>query len=522
MLRSDIKELLNDFEERMKFVNIIRSITVTRCPEDIRKMFKNDENFDILNNIIFMTLLFIKDRTLKDEKSCTISDVAMFLDNIAVTLPEDCTIDPDRLATYIVVNVFQNSGQLMEYNTYDSETETFKKSSIRLVNETASTYNLTDTSFDFLYRSKEIASEFDYSVTRFKLQECMRHKDYHDALEQSKELILKLRHMVNNFDAFIYKCKENVTNVTADEYTKITEQFRELMNSEYEEFEQMQKKAATEAKDIQTAVENGVDSAEARKNLKDLCEIDRNLNILISEQRALINKKHDVSVSYEEMLKTSFSVARFERLHFERDILTPMKGLDGNSLLDATNVLLYPLLRPEFERMSLPDYCYQFECISEEEKREIGVDLTSEDTKSEAIREKNRIQLEICISLFDYMTKHPVFEIKEYIESIPKGDIARWCKDKMLLNILFTLFSSQYINLDEIRSEDNVVTEPNGELNLLWAINQLPKYCLAVKNVTFVNNSDTFTYVIEDDGQEKVMELTNFIMEVNTSEHECS
>ena len=162
-LRTELSELLAGFEKRMRFINIVRCLLEYKYPDHIREMIPDKK---ILDNLIVAVLVFIKDRTLGTEQTCTVADVERFLEDISPILPDTCRIDPRVMARYVIVDVLQNGGVLTEFTTYFSTTGSFAPMAIRLINEEKGSYHLTDDAFDFLFRSKEIESELDYSVTR--------------------------------------------------------------------------------------------------------------------------------------------------------------------------------------------------------------------------------------------------------------------------------------------------------------------------------------------------------------------
>lgn len=99
------------------------------------------------------------------------------------------------------------------------------------------------------------------------------------------------------------------------------------MVDEQRELQEIHKTALREAEAIKNALESGADTEEARKNLRELNEINKNLDLTITEQRSLINAKNLASDSYNQILRDSFAIKSFERMNFDQDIMVKLRRM---------------------------------------------------------------------------------------------------------------------------------------------------------------------------------------------------
>ena len=321
-LRPEIAELLSGFDKRMKFINIARFLLDYSYKDHIKAMIPDRE---IVDNLIVAVLVFIKERTLGNEQNCRLEDVAEFLDDISCVVPTEFKYDAAELARFIIVDVLQKGGVLTNYKVLFSAKESFEQAPVRLIEEEKGTYHLTDDGFDFLFRSKEIESELDYSVTRFRLAEYMKRDNYAEALDQSRELVSKIRNMKVSMDDFIRRCRENIAKISVDQYETVVMRVRSLLETEYEELRAIQDNAKERSEKLTQAQQSGVTTEEIKKHRIALKEIIGNIQLTIEEQRALINKKMSLSEEYQGILSDSYAMSRYERLSFDQDILALLR-----------------------------------------------------------------------------------------------------------------------------------------------------------------------------------------------------
>ena len=510
-LRSELSELLAGFEKRMKFINIVRCLLDYKYPDHIREMIPDKR---ILDNMIVAVLVFIKDRTLGTEQTCTIADVERFLEDFSVVLPANYNTNPKILARYIIVDVLQNGGVMAEFTTFYSASESFEPMAIRLINEEKGSYHLTDDAFDFLFRSKEIESELDYSVTRFRMKEYMRRDNYEDALDASRELVSRIRNMKVSMDDFLLRCREDISKITVDQYETVVGRIRSLLEDEYKELTEIQAAAKERAKNLEEALQNGIGTEDTQKHRSALKEIIENISLTIDEQRTLINKKASLSESYQALIRENFVVNRFERLNFERDILSPLRKMD-TSLGDAAKFFLFMLTKPEFDKKFSVENFYAPQGKISENEAEEGLDITGEETDYEKqIEIRNTRFRNISCDLFRFMEHKDHFKISDFIDSLRVSELKEYSTENALPSVMLSLFAMQELNIEEWKNGERFTVIPNGEFELAWCLEEIPEEYLQIKQIIFTKTNSNFSFSAEQDGYERKIDMTDFEVEV--------
>ncbi len=510
-LHSELSELLAGFEKRMKFINIVRCLLDYKYPDHIREMIPDKR---ILDNMIVAVLVFIKDRTLGTEQTCTIADVERFLEDFSVVLPADYHTNPKILARYIIVDVLQNGGVMAEFTTFYSTSESFKPMSIRLINEEKGSYHLTDDAFDFLFRSKEIESELDYSVTRFRMKEYMRRDNYEEALDASRELVSRIRNMKVSMDDFLLRCREDISKITVDQYETVVGRIRSLLEDEYKELTEIQASAKERAKNLEEALQNGVGTEDTQKHRSALKEIIDNISLTIDEQRTLINKKASLSESYQALIRDNFVVNRFERLNFERDILSPLRKMDA-FLGDAAKFFLFMLTKPEFDKKFSVENFYAPQGKISENEAEEGLDITGEETDYEKqVEIRNTRFRNISCDLLRFMDHKDHFKISDFIDSLRVSELKEYSIENALPNVMLSLFGMQELNIEEWKNGERFTVIPNGEFELAWCLEEIPEEYLRIKLIRFTKTNSNFSFSAQQDGYERKIDMTDFEVEV--------
>ena len=512
MEEKEVLSLINGFEKRMKFINIMQCFVRNTFPEYIKKMING--NSQILTNIITTVMVFIEEKTLGVHQSCTMSDISEFISKLSRLFPQEYNIEPDSMARYIVIEILQNGGRPISYETYYSEKNAFSPMTIRLLDEDKGKYFLTNDAFDFMFRTKEIESELDYSVTRFRMNEYMKRDNYTQAMGESRELIRRIRNMSNDMDSFIRMCHENISHIPEDRYDEILKRTSDLLDEEYKQLIDIQQSAESRKNNIQAAVESGLGTEQLEPQYKALCEVIKNIQITIEEQRGLINKKQSVSNTYESIIEDSFAIENFEKINFEKDILKPMRQGEYD-IAKFSKMLMNIFTVSKLKKHFTIENFYMPQGKILENEPEKGINITEDTEKIPDVSKiRNQRNLRVTTLFFEYAEEHSAFTAKEFVESLQQDEINSLCEENTLPDVLVSLYAMQELDIEEWIKTEQTVIVPNGEFELSWCLNEINENIMQMNRIKFLFENGDFTFLFFNNKYKSNVTMNNYKIEV--------
>lgn len=476
MISAGSKELLQDFEKRMRFVNLIKYWLQRSKPTEIREILHNND--DKTDNLILMVMVFIMDNTLRYGERCTKQDITVFLRELA----DIYGYEPEKAKTltdYIVTDVLQSGS-----------------------------YVLTNEAYEFLFRTKEIDSELDFSVSRFKLQEFIKRGNYGKALRESRELVSRVRNLKTRMDDFMLRCRINISEVSIDEYEDIVDQVKDSFENENKQLSDI--RSLVSAKLQAFAVAEIKEDRQICQTEKEIHEILENIDTVISEQSRVFNQKFTLSELYADLLDDSFSYLQAGHFDIEQELLLPLQKMQ---LKDSKDVgkLFAPLYRPEFPHLFGIDLFYRRQNSIREVSRDDGIDITSDDTAENVADIRNERYVEIIRGLLSFAENRAVFNFSEYLDNVSKTQLHEQMQEKALPDVMLKLYGLGEIDIAGWRSTQHDIIVPVGEFDLSYCLSELPEESVQMESIMIYKLDDVITLSDHKGGH---IEMNDFKIEV--------
>lgn len=478
MISAESKELLQDFEKRMRFVNLIKYWLQRSKPREISELLHNDD--DKTDNLILMVMVFIMDSTLRYGERCTKQDITAFLRELADVYDYDSE-SAKMLTDYIVTDVLQSNGKVRSFDTFYNSDEQFREQrSLILLEQQSGSYVLTNEAYEFLFRTKEIDSELDFSVNRFKLQEFIKRGNYGKALRESRELVSRVRNLKTRMDDFMLRCRTNISEVSIDEYEEIVAQVRDSFEDENKQLSDIRALVSAKLQAIADAQINADENiGQTEQEIREILE---NIDTVISEQSRVFNQKFSLSELYANLLDDSFSYLQAGRFDLEQELLLPLQKMQ---LQDSKNVgkLFVPLYCPSFSHLFGLDFFYRRQNAIRESSKDDGIDIVSDDTDENAADIRNKRYVEIIRGLLTFADKNPIFCFSDYLAVVPKEQVQEQLREKSLPDVMLKLYGLGNLDVAGWRQTQQDIIVPVGEFDLSYCLSELPEELVQMDSI---------------------------------------
>lgn len=475
-------EYLKGFEKRMEFFAIVESIAKRRNKTDkIENLFEENQ----LDNIIVSVLVYIMEITLTEEQECTMESIIQFVRSILPYYNKKVSIqDAEEITRYIIKDILQNKGSKRNYQVMDYE-EGYKGIPVRLIADKINEnhkiiFELTKQGYDFLFRTKEVEDELGFEIEEIKLKMLIKKKNYQGAINQSREIIRRLRNRKIEFSQFEDKLKSNINDISATEYEELVNKTNTLIQEEYEEMKKIDDLLTRSKEHLEQEEEKHAELDENIKKAKrEVYTISQNVKLALRYQRQLLTQGQNLKKLYLQILEDTMSFSQKKRYNFEEQVLKPLEKMEirnSKQVYEIYEKLVNPLFLVGACKQLNLNLLYDSQSkIKEQEEEFLRQEEEYEDNQrqKEEIQKRNQIHVEIIEKLFDFMEEREEFAFSEWFEQVEEETKEAYTEGKRVFLVLLKLFEIETVSIAEFQREEAVNETCNGEFDLSYCLYQI-------------------------------------------------
>ncbi len=531
-------DFLEAFEKRMQIVAVVDSIVNRRNRNmELEKVFQQGQ----LENLVFSTLVYIMDRTLSEDEECTADSIANFVGSILYS-DYDIRLTADlykRISEYIVKNILQNDGIPLYYPVMSYAKGETIQLRIKLIDDKVSevdgkyriSYVLTDQGYDFLFRTKEVEQEINFTMEELKLRELIKRKNYKKALQQSNNLIQMVRQKKKDLRQFMDQIRENIYSVDVGKYEELVNSTYELLQEEYDILNDIKNMITLSENRLREELSRtGKLDGDMEKAEREIGMISANITTTMKEQRDLIIDRHSLSSVYMDTIRDAFQYTMEKRFDFEEEVLKKLESCT-EPVIHRFWQLLNPLFRPSpYRNLNILSMFERQGRLRDDNSDEfIGIELEelSEDMEKQRVEKANKAYEAIMDELLTYtLACGGRTSFSSFVRHLQKNPdtYEAVTENRFLFTVLLKLYDQGLIDIEKwLREQEEIVDNATGEFDIAYCLYKISAGnadLFGIKSLE-VSNPDNAQFDVtifekhSDYCFKVTIEITDFTVEVN-------
>lgn len=442
----DLSKLFEGISERYKnlvlFMPIYQLRQATKYPYDLME-------------IGFSILLYTIDKMLTDKGYVTNEQLNQFLSQLMKeAYKEELNyVETNELRAFIVDEKLRNNGKdfLYEYTEFGMETKNkIQFSLIEIHNFKLSDHldnkvklKLTEKGVELLFKTKEMFSEMQISITMLYFKQQLEKSLYGPALNTVKDLLFQIETQIRSIEDYEEKIKRNTLSVFNRQ--EIEEKYESSYKQTLEEKEQL-KSLREYVGNVVANYLSGNLSKKERKKFETILLIEQFLNRSMSKHEVLYAKKHDLLHTLTGSIQLLIENAFSRNFHFEQEILQVWieKAITEEKITKIFKPIM-PIKRPKYFHPFLaftPQMTKKVREKNEDEIDELDEEAKEAQVKDEEIRKEISFFTEVKMAR---VILEPLVEKESYFISEALNNLRK--KDFLLYQDISSIYLQDFLSL---------------------------------------------------------------------------